>query len=190
MARQVLFFRVAVLALLTAVFGTGLAFLVLRAGEGAGTIEILLPRDSPAREAVVYVSGAVAREGVYTLREGDRVADAVEAAGGFAPDADRDNLNLAARLSDEQHVRVPRLGESIAGAAPATASASPPGLVNINTASQAQLEGLPGIGPRLAQAIIEYRRASGGFSRVEDLLKVPRIGEETLARLRPYISVR
>lgn len=187
MLRQALSFRGAVIALLLGLLGTGLAFLVLRAGGSGGDIEIILPSATPPPSAVVYVSGAVAREGVYTLKEGDRVADAVEAAGGLAPDADRAGVNLAARIADEQHIHVPRQSEGTAGTA---ARIAPGGPVNINTASQVELERLPGVGPVLARAIIEYRQANGAFTRVEDLLKVPRIGEATLARLRPLIAVR
>ncbi len=82
-------------------------------------------------------------------------------------------------------VHVPRVGE-VPPDRMATVSS---GLIDLNTASQAQLEELPGIGPSLASAIIDYREANGGFERVEDLLNVPRIGEATLARLRPLVSV-
>ena len=187
MLRHPAVFRVATIILLLAILGTGLGFAVLRADRPAQRLEIVLPTASPAPAAVVYVSGAVLAEGLYSLRQGDRVADAVEAAGGMAPDADRARVNLAARVADEQHIHVPRIGEASTVAQPQGDSA-PLGPIDINTASQADLERLPGIGPALAQAIIEYREANGGFSRVEDLLNVPRIGEATLARLRPYIT--
>ena len=137
----------------------------------------------------MYVSGAVLTEGLYTLRVGDRVADAVRSAGGLAPDADRAGVNLAARVTDELHIHVPRIGEASAGDGLQGGSAVA-GLINVNTATQEELERLPGIGPGLATAIIEYREAKGGFSRLEDLLNVPRVGEATLARLRPFASVR
>ena len=189
MLRHPAAFRVATIALLLAVLGTGLAFLAIRAGQPAQRLEIILPASSPASEAVVYLSGAGLTEGLYTLREGDRVADAVQAAGGLAPDADRARVNLAARATDEMHIHVPRIGEASAGDGLQGDSAAA-GLINVNTATQEELERLPGIGPGLATAIIEYREANGGFSRIEDLLNVPRVGEATLASLRPFASVR
>lgn len=182
--------RAVVVVLLLGLLGIGLAVLVSGAGCSGGAIEIILPTPSPSAEVVVYVTGAVYREGVYTLREGDRVAEAVDAAGGLAPDADRARVNLAQRVADEQHVIVPRLGDppAIADGGPVASPASG-ARVNVNTATQAELERLPGIGPSLAQAIIAYRGTKGRFQRVEDLLNVPRIGDVTLARLRPLVTV-
>ncbi len=185
MLRPPMAFRVTTILILLAILGTGLAFLVLRADRPARRLEVVLPTSAPAAEVVVYVSGAVGVEGVYSLREGDRVVDAIEAAGGLTSDADRSRVNLASRVSDEQHIHVPRAGEVLPDQKATVSS----GLIDLNTASQAQLEELPGIGPALASAIIEYRETSGGFERVEDLLNVPRIGEATLARLRPLVSV-
>lgn len=182
-------FRAATLVVLLAILGTGLAFLVLRAAGPSRSLEIILPTASPPGEAVVYVTGAVQREGVYTLREGDRVADAVQAAGGLAPEADRARVNLAARLADEEHIHVPRTGEA-APPALAGSAGSVGRLIDINSATQKELEGLPEIGPKLAQAIIDYRSANGPFSRIEDLLQVPRIGEGILEQVRPFITAR
>ena len=182
-------FRAATLLALLAILGTGLALLVLRTAGPSRSLEIVLPTASPPREAVVYVTGAVQREGVYTLWDGDRVADAVEAAGGLAPEADRARVNLAALVADEEHIHVASLGE----APPPTViggDGADPRLIDINTATQQELEGLSGIGEALAQAIVEHRNDQGPFSRIEDLLMVPRIGEGTLEKLRPLITVR
>lgn len=187
-------FRTAVIALLAALVGVGLAVLAVGAGKSRGAVEIMMPTSSPRPAIGVYVTGAVARPGVYSLQQGDRVADAVQAAGGLTPDADGSGVNLAQHISDEQHIRVPRIGESppvaASGPPPATGALGTPTRLNVNTATQAELEGLPGVGPVTARAIIDYRTAKGPFQRVEDLLNVPRIGEATVSRLRPLVSVQ
>ncbi|MEE9285587.1 MAG: helix-hairpin-helix domain-containing protein [Dehalococcoidia bacterium] len=185
MARADLF-RLAALGLLLAIFGTGLAFLFLRATGPSDSLEIVFPTPTPRGDAVVYVTGAVEREGLYALTEGERVADAVALAGGLTAEADRARVNLAARVADGDHVHVPRVGEEVT----APAGQAVETVLNINTATQQQLEELPGIGPRRAGAIVAFREANGGFQRVEDLLLVDGIGPTTLERIRPHISVR
>ena len=180
-------FQAMVILLLLALFGAGLAAIVAGSRDSRSPIGIIVPTASPVREATVYVTGAVAHAGLHPLREGDRVADAVAAAGGFTPDADQAAINLAQRVTDEQHIHVPRIGEPLQPPVPAAPGAET--LVDINAASQLELEQLPGIGPALAEAIVGYREANGRFGRVEDLLNVPRIGEATLKRLRPLITV-
>ena len=172
--------RVAVIVVLLAVLAGGIAALVI--GEGpSGGIEIMVPRDDG--EIRVHVAGAVAREGVYDLRRGDRVIEAVEAAGGLLPDADTASLSLAARLTDGERIDIPRLS-----AAPVPEAAPAP--LDLNRATAAELDALPGIGPRRAQAILDYRAVSGGFARVEDLLLVEGIGPATLDALRTLVVVR
>ncbi len=165
-------------------------------------VEIILPTPSTPWAAaptptpaplMVYVSGAVARPDVYALPPGSRAKQAIEAAGGFLPDADEARVNLAQPLHDGQQIYVPRVGEApppVAASGSVTSGAGQSGLVNINTASQAELESLPGIGPALAQRIIEHRQTHGPFAQVEDLKDVQGIGDATLERLRPYITVR
>jgi competence protein ComEA len=146
---------------------------------------------------VVHVAGAVARPGVVTLPTKSRVVDAIEAAGGAQPDADLDRLNLATALTDGQRVAVPVRGqpapplEATAAPAPdgtdAAPSASAP--VNLNTATAQELEALPGIGPTLAQAIIEERDRAGGFRSVEDLRRVHGIGDARFAQVQPLVTV-
>ena len=152
----------------------------------------------------VHVTGAVARPGVVTLRAGSRVADAVDAAGGATADADTEQLNLARVLSDGEQIRVPRVGEVLpdpapqptgtAGTGARTASGKPgdggaSGTVNINTASASELEKLPGIGPALAQRIVECRDSHGPFASVDALTDVPGIGKAKLEALREQATV-
>lgn len=142
-------------------------------------------------EVVVHISGAVVGPGVYTLPGSARVADAVEAAGGAAPEADIHRLNLAARLADGQRVHVPLAGEPLPPDALAATAEAPVagGLVNLNTATSDQLESLPGIGPALAEAIMKERERRGGFRSVEDLLRVRGIGDQRFSDLRDLVTV-
>jgi competence protein ComEA len=145
----------------------------------------------------VHVAGAVAKPGVYDLAGGARVIDAVEAAGGGAPDADLNRLNLAAKVADGQRVLVQRVGEAApAGSTSAGASGSggaggadPSGLVNLNSATQAELEALPGIGPSLAGSIITERERRGGFRSVNELRDVRGIGEKRFADLKDKVTI-
>lgn len=143
----------------------------------------------------VDVAGAVVAPGVYRLAPGSIVADAITAAGGPATDADLDRLNKAIELLDGAQIYVPRVNQELPAAVeplqPATPAAlragSPAGsLVDLNTASAEDLEGLPGIGPALAQAIIGGRP----YGSIEDLLRVQGIGDAKLAKLRDYVETR
>ncbi len=145
---------------------------------------------------LVHVAGAVATPGVYPLPPGSRVQDAIAAAGGLLPDADAAALNLAARLDDGVRVWVPRKGAAeppsgptASGSIVTTPTVAPSFQVDINQADVTELDMLPGIGPALAQRIVEYRREHGPFQRVEDLLQVRGIGPAKLEQLRPYITV-
>lgn len=138
---------------------------------------------------LVHVAGAVKTPGVLEFPNGARVIDAVEGAGGGLADADLDRLNLAAKLADGQRVLVPKVG-----AAPVSdpASAADPGnavLVDLNNATSAQLEALPGIGPSLAAAIIGERERRGGFRSVNELREVRGIGEQRFADVRDLVMV-
>lgn len=141
-------------------------------------------------EVVVHVAGAVSAPGVYTLPADSRVDDAVRAAGATA-DADLSQLNLAQKLADGQKITVP-----VAGATPAdgnsattTADSDNGGLININTATQEELESLPSIGEVRAQAIIAYREEHGGFRTTDELMEVSGIGEKIFADISPHITV-
>lgn len=143
-------------------------------------------------KVVVYVSGAVLRPGVVSLDAGARAIDAVQAAGGLAADADAEKVNLAQPLRDGMQVNVPHVsaGNSAAVGGPGVVNkAGGGGKVNINTASLAELDSLPGIGPALAQRIIDYRANHGPFTTLEDLKKVTGIGDSKFERLKDRISL-
>jgi competence protein ComEA len=144
----------------------------------------------------VHVAGAVAKPGVYDLDAAARVIDAIEAAGGGAPDADLNRLNLAAKIADGQRVLVQRVGEaapagsaSPGGSGSVAGSADPSALVSLNSATQAELEALPGIGPSLAGAIITERERRGGFRSVNELRDVRGIGEKRFADLKDKVTI-
>jgi competence protein ComEA len=151
-----------------------------------------LPTASPPPGPVrVHIAGAVATPGVRTLPPGATVYDAIEAAGGLASDADINRINFAAMAQDGQQILVPRQDSTLApedGAIPTPRGAASE-TVDINSASKESLETLPGIGPVLADRIIAYRQANGPFFTLDDLLAVKGIGEATLEKLRPWITL-
>lgn len=154
--------------------------------ETAAAPPTLTPPPSPSplpTTITVYVNGAVAHPGVYALPDGSRVVQALAAAGGLTEDADADGLNQARPLRDGEQVYVPARGTPppplvapAGGAAPSTKAVAPSGRVNLNTATKEELDTLPGIGPALAERIIQYREKNGPFQRPEDLKKVPGLG--------------
>lgn len=144
---------------------------------------------------VVHVAGAVHEPGVYELTAGQRVAEAIAAAGGALPDAAPDALNLAAPVADGDRIEVPVAGAAAPEGgghshAPASgadgAAASTP--IDLNEAAATELERLPGIGPATAAAIVEYRNQSGPFASVDDLLDVPGIGPAKLDAIRASVT--
>lgn len=139
----------------------------------------------------VHILGAVDTPGLYALREGARVIDAVAAAGGLSDDAEQAGINLARLVSDGEQIYVPQLGESPpAGAASGGVSAGGAGgPINLNLATATELEELPRIGPAMAARIVAWREANGRFISVEDLLAVTGIGEKTLDGLRELVTV-
>lgn len=141
---------------------------------------------------VVHVAGKVRRPGIATLPAGSRVIDALEAAGGARPGVDLTGLNLARLLVDGEQILV-GVAPAPGVAAGAASAASPSGvsspLVNLNTADQAELESLPGVGPVTAAAIIAWRTEQGGFTAVDELLEVSGIGEATLAQIAPFVTL-
>jgi competence protein ComEA len=161
--------------LLVIVLLFGVAALIYRQTSAPGSTEILILAPSP--EIRAYVDGAVANPGVYLLRDGDLLLDAVQAAGGFTADAHTSSVNLAAPVRDGEHVYVYSLGEM-------------PQKVNINTADAWLLESLPGIGELLAQRIIDHRECTGGFRSIEELTQVDGIGVATFEMLEDRVSVR
>jgi competence protein ComEA len=139
----------------------------------------------------VHILGAVTKPGLYQLHDGDRAVDAVAAAGGFTAEADRQQLNLARLVSDGEQIYVPKVGEAGAGppGSSATGSGTIGGKVNINTASESDLETLPRVGPTMAKRIIAWRGANGRFATIEDLMSVTGIGEKTFAELKDLVTV-
>lgn len=155
--------------------------------------------DAGGGVVVVHVAGAVRQPGVYRMRAGARVDDAVGRAGGATPRADLTQVNLAAKVEDGRQILVPR---RVAATAPAGGAGTPsaggagtaqpavPGVpLNLNTATLEQLDELPGVGPATAQKILDYREEHGGFGSVEELGQVPGIGDVRLAALRDQVRV-
>jgi competence protein ComEA len=149
---------------------------------------------------VVHVAGAVNHPGVFTLPPGSRANAAVDAAGGPSPDGELDGLNLATPLTDGQRIYVPAVGEidpagvgpGLAAAPPAGGSgadAAPPGPVDVNRATAAELEQLPGVGPAIATAIVDDRERNGPYAAVDDLDRVPGIGPAKLDAIRELVTV-
>jgi competence protein ComEA len=200
--------RLALAAVVGAILIAGLAVMVAISGTGAGTIEGpeigvgASPGDRAhaTGEIVIDVAGAVVRPGLYRLKIGARIGDAIDAAGGFSTRVDvgrvGTELNLASTLSDGEQVRVPSRDD------PTTSSGQGAGsgnggsgngdsggrLVNINTATEAELDTLPGIGPVTAGKIIESR-GGARFKTIDELRERGVVGEKTFEKLKPLISV-
>lgn len=147
----------------------------------------------PTAEAmvVVHVAGAVAQPGVIRLPQGNRVGDAIAAAGGATGDADANRLNLALVVEDGQKIYVPQRGEALADAPGASdaGGAGTGGKVNLNTADAAELDTLPKVGPVLAQRIVDWRKEHGPFKTVDELDAVDGVGPKMLEALLPLVTV-
>jgi len=145
---------------------------------------VALARAPAAPLLVVHVVGAVRRPGLYRLKEGARVADALELAGGTTAKAELSLVNLAAPVADGIQVVVPRRGaQTVAAGTPAAA-----GPVQLNSATVEQLDALPGIGPVTAQRIVEHRQAHGAFRTVDELDAVPGIGPARVEQLKELVT--
>ncbi len=174
------------------------------ASSGAGSAAAAIP----AGQFRVYVVGQVRRPGVVSLAAGARVEDAVQAVGGATAKADLAVMNLARKVIDGERIVVPRPGEKVPTAEPVAdpgaagsgaagsgvsgegdGSAAPGAPVDLNTATVAQLDALPGVGPVLAGRIVAWREENGRFSSVDDLSEVQGIGDVTMAKLRPLVRV-
>ena len=186
-------YRGYIVVFLAALIVTGGAILALRRPESP-PLTIAEPTPVPASSAPatikVYVTGAVQKPGVYTLHSGDRVEDALNAAGGATAEADLTRLNLAARVSDGQQLYVVQKGET-PPALPATAGSSgQPGKININTASLAELDTLPGIGQVTAQKIIDYRTKNGPFKSIQELKDQKLVPSSTYDKIKDLITTQ
>ncbi|MFL0490686.1 competence protein ComE [Bacillus sp. AFS054943] len=135
---------------------------------------------------VIDMKGAVAKEGVYEMKVGDRVKDAIEKAGGFLPEADRNKVNLAQMVQDQMILYVPNKNEQVQEIA---AVSKGEGKVQINAASKEQLEKITGIGSRKAESILKYREEHGPFQKIEDLLEIDGIGAKSLEKIKDQIII-
>ena len=143
-----------------------------------------------SKTIVIDIKGAVKKPGVYTMKEGERVVDAIEKAGGLLKEADQNQLNLAGLLKDEMVIYVPKKGEQQEKPLQANGLLQEDdGKIRINSASVEELQKLKGIGPAKAEAIVSYREENGPFQTVEDLLEVSGIGEKTLENIKDDIVV-
>ena len=185
----------------------GSAYMLGRSqASGPTGVEIVLPTPSPLK---VQVTGAVNAPGLVEVRRGDRIADALQAAGGATRDAALDDLNLAAFATDGMHIRVlrqsthsgtsavapadneaPTASDTASNQEPAGSSVQNYGPLNINTATAEQLETLPNIGPARASAIISYRNSQGAFTSVDELTKISGIGSATVDQIRPLVTAQ
>jgi competence protein ComEA len=141
-----------------------------------------------ARRVLVHVVGAVREPGLYRLKEGDRVADALERAGGATAKADLAAINLAAPVADGIQVVVPARGAAAASGGAGSAGGASTGPVRLNAATPEELDSLPGIGPVTAQKIVDWRQSHGAFRSVDDLDAIPGIGPARIEQLRGLVT--
>lgn len=184
-------------ALVVLVFYGGVKYQEMRLTLQSENNEIILEAQIPAEQEekeeepppqtlTVHVAGAVEKPGVYILEEGSRVNDAVQMAVPLAK-ADLTQVNLAAPLSDGRQIFIPLIGQKPAAVSVGNGGTAVGGTVNINTAGVKELDTLPGIGPVLAQRIVEYRETKGSFKNVEELTKVSGIGPALLAKIKDRV---
>jgi competence protein ComEA len=180
---------VAFLLVVLVIIGGGILLLVTR--PAPVQITILPPQPTPTPEAsptpapiTVYITGAVAQPNTtHVLPPQSRVQDGLTAAGGTLPNADLTRVNLAGILRDGDQVHVPLIGEAVA-----IPTGSGVTTVYINSATQAELESLPGIGPAMAQRILDYRQANGRITSLEDFDNIEGVGPAMLENLRDLVS--
>ncbi|ATI61483.1 MULTISPECIES: helix-hairpin-helix domain-containing protein [Bacillus] len=138
------------------------------------------------RTIIIDVKGAVSKEGVYEMKEGDRVKDAVQKAGGFLSEVDMKKVNLAQIVQDQMLLYIPSKNESEQGV---LTSSKEDGKIRINTAAKEQLEKITGIGSRKAESILKYREEHGPFQKIEDLLEIDGIGAKSLEKIKDQIII-
>jgi len=173
----------------------GVGLLLLATNQPRGEPIQLSPPPTPA-PIIVHVTGAVINPGVYSLPSGSRVKDAIDKSGGLLNDADTTLINLAMLVEDGMQVWVPfQLEEVMDFNNPAvleyeSSPGQPVDKININTATQIELESLFGIGPVIAKAVIQYRLENGPFKEIEEIQEVSGIGPVTFERIKPFITVK
>jgi competence protein ComEA len=182
LADQLERYRWLIVAVLSVPLLSGIAYLLNERLDDPPALQISETQPIPG-DVRVYITGAVQNPGVYSVEDGDRWIDALEIAGGATGDADLNAVNLSRRAEDEDHIFVPVLG----GAAVAGASQGP--LININTAGEAELQSLPGIGEVRARSIVQSRTAEGPFASIDDLLARNVIPESVFTDIEALITV-
>lgn len=183
------------MVLIVAALAVSIVIGMLRTSAAPPVEEIpVVPSVDASIELYVHVSGAVRRPGLYRMKSGARVVDAVAAAGGFTRKADSAGVNLARPVTDGEQLHIAAEGDAAESPSAGrdgggSAGAASHGLVNLNTADSGALETLPRIGPALASRIIAWREQNGRFTSVDDLLAVPGIGAKLLEGLRDAVTV-
>jgi competence protein ComEA len=165
------------------------------------TIQVISKEDSAvegsknigkSKEISIYICGEINKPGVYTLNEGDRLIKLIGMAGGFTEKADSESVNLAAKLLDEDFIKIPSKivsGSDISLSGTNLSSTNSNGKININSASKEQLETLPRIGEAIAQRIIDYRENTGRFKDIKDIMNVSGIGDKIFENIKDKITV-
>ncbi|MDI3478044.1 MAG: competence protein ComEA [Thermoanaerobacterium sp.] len=153
-----------------------------------GNTNELVNNEKP-KEIKVYVTGLVKSPGVYTMKDGDRIDDAIKLAGGALEGADLSNINLAEKVKDEQMIKIPKVGEDSSSTGVIGDVKKADGKININKATKEELDTLPGIGEVTAQRIIDFREQHGNFQKIEDIMNVSRIGPKLFEQIKDKITV-
>ncbi len=137
----------------------------------------------------VHVAGAVKHPGVYAAPKGSRIFELVALAGGFAPKADQSSVNLARTVEDGEQISILKLGSTTGAPLASSPGSAAAAKININRATQLELESLPGVGPKLAGRILDWRGANGNFNHIADLLEVGGIGDKLYAAIKPMVML-
>jgi len=148
--------------------------------------------EEKSNEIVIYISGAVNKPGVFKLAQNARVIDAVTLAGGLTPEADVTKTNMAQLVKDGMHINVVAkapVSQSNGTSTPPVSIGKGQGMININSADKTALDTLPGVGPALAERIVEYRQTNGGFSDIEGLKKVPGVSSSKFEKMKDKITI-